>query len=656
MKKAKRKNPKDKKQIKNPLQDKKVQKKTDFKHIIIAAVIVIISAIVFYPSLENQFTNWDDPRYVTESEIIKDLSFENIKTIFSEPYFMNYHPLTILSYAIEYHYDKLNPKTYHTTNYILHLLNIILVFVFFYLITKRNLIIPSIVAFLFALHPMHVESVAWVAERKDVLYSLFYLSAIITYVKFLQHKNFSWYFLTIVLFLLSLLSKPMAVTLPVVLVLLDYFYKRKWNIKIVLEKVPFFLLALLFGIIAIIIQEGAIAKEGAVSYTEKLVVGFYGLFMYIYQVFVPLKLSTFYPYPRYDEVGGYLPTIFYFAPLISLGIISFLGLIVYKSKKYARVIVFGFLFYLSTISIVLQFLSVGKALMADRYTYLPYLGLFFIIAFAINDFISNKYKYAKFIKPIILTVVAAYLVFIVYLTHERIKVWKNSEVLWTDVLKNYPDADMAYRNRGNYYGKTDRADLAMKDYQILKANNQMDDETWGNLGNIYRMQEKYDKAFECYDNAVKLGPKEINAHINRGIINSILKKYDEAFIDFDNALKLGARIDKVAGNRAFAYLYSGDYDNAIKDFDIMIKGNPNDLNLYLNKGFAYFQKNDFKQAINNFNIVLKLNPKHAGAYYNLSVCNFRLNNYQEALDQALKSQKYGRKIEDSYINQIKSKI
>ncbi|MBT3208681.1 MAG: tetratricopeptide repeat protein [Bacteroidetes bacterium] len=643
-----------KKQLKKPSQLKKTRTKQNYKHFIIVAIIVIISAIVFYPSLKNGFTNWDDPRYVTESEIIQDLSFENIIKIFSEPYFMNYHPLTILSYALEYNYDKINPKVYHTTNYIFHLLNIVLVFILFYFISKRNLIIPSTVAFLFALHPMHVESVAWVAERKDVLYALFFLGSLITYVKFIENKNTKWYIFTIVLFILSLLSKPMAVTLPVVLVLLDYFYKRKFNTKLVLEKVPFFVLALLFGIIAIIIQEGAIAKEGAVSYVEKFLVGFYGLNIYIYRIFVPTELSTFYPYPRYDEIGGYLPTIFYLAPIISLIVVSLLGLIVFKSKKYARVIIFGFLFYAATISIVLQFLSVGKALIADRYTYIPYLGIFFIIAYAANDFATGKK--AKVMKSILVLIGIIYAVFIIALTHQRIKVWENSETLWTDVLKNYPDADMAYRNRGNYYGKTDRPDLAMKDYQVLMTNNQMDDETWGNLGNIYRMQEKYEDAFECYDKAVKMGPHEINAHINRGIINSILKKYDDAFVDFENALERGARIDKVAGNRAFAYLYSGEFDKAITDFDIMIRVNPNDINLYLNKGFAYFQKNEFDEANKNFEIVLKLNPKHAGAYYNMSVCNLRLKNYEKALDQALQSRKLGRKIEDSYINQIQDLV
>ena len=224
-----------KKQLKKPSQLKKTRTKQNYKHFIIVAIIVIISAIVFYPSLKNGFTNWDDPRYVTEGEIIQDLSFENIIKIFSEPYFMNYHPLTILSYALEYNYDKINPKVYHTTNYIFHLLNIVLVFILFYFISKRNLIIPSTVAFLFALHPMHVESVAWVAERKDVLYALFFLGSLITYVKFIENKNTKWYIFTIVLFILSLLSKPMAVTLPVVLVLLDYFYKRKFNTKLVLE-------------------------------------------------------------------------------------------------------------------------------------------------------------------------------------------------------------------------------------------------------------------------------------------------------------------------------------------------------------------------------------------------------------------------------------
>ena len=208
------------------------------KIILSLCLILAIPAISFFPSLKNDFLNWDDPQYVTENKMITELSWRNIETIFDSIYMGHYHPLTLLSYALEYRFFKLNPFAYHLTNLILHLINGLLVFWLIWML-KGGVLTSLVVSLLFGIHPLHVESVAWISERKDLLCSFFFLGSLVVYLTYLKTRRRRFYFLSLFLFLLSLLSKSMAVTLPLVLVLCDYLLDRKFDRKCLIEKIPF---------------------------------------------------------------------------------------------------------------------------------------------------------------------------------------------------------------------------------------------------------------------------------------------------------------------------------------------------------------------------------------------------------------------------------
>ena len=223
-------------------------------------LIVSMTAIVYYPSLNNGFINWDDNEYVGANMNIRSISWENIKDNFTSPYYGNYIPFTTLTYAVEYRLAKLNPRAYHATNLILHLFNCMLVFWFIYLFCGKEYV-ALIVALLFGIHPLHVESVAWVSERKDVLYSFFFLSSLISYTRYLKEKKVSYWSLSLLLFAASCLSKPMAVTLPLVLFLIDYLLHQKVEIKTLLLKIPFISISLIFGIISLLTQYGARTQD-----------------------------------------------------------------------------------------------------------------------------------------------------------------------------------------------------------------------------------------------------------------------------------------------------------------------------------------------------------------------------------------------------------
>jgi tetratricopeptide (TPR) repeat protein len=645
------------KQIRKKESPKSLNPKFNFRVLIVVAVILIITFFSYTPSLNNEFTNWDDPTYVMDNQYIIDLKKENINLMFTKPVSLNYHPLTILSLAINYHYSRLDPKPYHTTNLIFHLLNTLLVFIFIYLLSNRNLIIPLIVSVLFGVHPMHVESVAWVSERKDVLYTFFYISSLIFYLKYIDSNKFWFIVLAFLGFILSLLSKAMAVTVPVVMLLLDYYRQRKFNIRNGLEKLPFFILSLVFGIIAIKVQsQGAIAKPGVLTIFQKIIFASYGFWMYLVKLVVPVKLSTFYPYPRLIT-GGNLPVIFYVSPVIALAIA---GAVIASIKK-TRIILFGFIFYFVTVALVLQFMPVGKAIIADRYTYIPYIGLFFIIAFGFNKLLMNE-NVSKVIKYTTGIIMAAFILIMAYMGNAQAKVWKNSGTLWTQVIENYPSSDVAYKNRGNFFGELRQTAKAMSDYNVLLVNNEADGQIYGNMGNIYRMREEYDKAYEAYNKAVEMDKDYPTAYINRGIINSILKKYDEALADFDRAMQLGAIPYKVIGNRAYTYLYRGeknndpaDYNKAYNDFNYLVKLSPGDFNLYLNRGLVLTKINRYGEALNDFVYSTKLNPKYGGSYFNIFVCYYKLNDFKNAFNYAQQAKTLGYAVPDHYFNELKQK-
>ena len=224
--------------------------------IIWMGAILLLTLIAFYPSINCSFINWDDQFYVTDSKLIQSLSFENIKKIFSTESVvaLNYHPLTILSLAIDYHLGNLDPRQYHFTNLFIHILNTLLVFFFAYKLSDRKLIVGIFVSIFFGIHPMHVESVAWIAERKDVLYTFFFITGLLTYLSYSETKKKKFLVLTFIFFFLSVLSKAMAVVFPFVILLIDYYKARKVSLEVFVEKIPFFLISLIFGIFALRIQ------------------------------------------------------------------------------------------------------------------------------------------------------------------------------------------------------------------------------------------------------------------------------------------------------------------------------------------------------------------------------------------------------------------
>src|SRR6185436_7965524 len=346
-------------------------------------LILILTFIIYIPALNAGFVNWDDPDYVgANNTLIRDLSL--LPELITTPVQGNYHPLTMISLAINFAISKDAAWSYHLFNLIFHLINCILVYRLALLLSKNNSLIAFVTALLFGIHPLHVESVAWVSERKDVLYALFFIAGHISYTRYIDSGSKKQYWLTLLFVVLSLLSKPAAVIFPVSLLCIDILRNRNISFKLLTEKIVFLIPAIILGLLTIGAQKniGATGEE-YFGLGKNILFGFYGIMMYFVKMIIPYKLSTFYPFPPLNEP---LSAAYYLAPLFAL----VLAVVTYFTWKKYRFVAFGISFYIANLLLVLQIFSVGSAVIAERYTYVPYIGLFFIAGCLLDRFAKGK--------------------------------------------------------------------------------------------------------------------------------------------------------------------------------------------------------------------------------------------------------------------------
>jgi len=514
--------------------------------------ILLISLLAYIPVLKNSLLDWDDNGYIKNNPLIHNI---NLKNIFSSNVLSNYHPVTILILAIEYHFFGLNATGYHAVNLFIHLLNIILVFQAISLFSNKPLV-ALVTAFLFGVHPLHVESVAWVAELKDLLYALFFFASYIFYLKYVNESKKRYYIIALLFFLVSLLSKAMAASLPVILLLTDYVKGRKFNNKILLEKIPFFFLAIVLGIVAMQAQKASGATDMAVfSVPQRLVFACYSFVSYLVNFILPINLSAFYPYPV--KPGEEIPFQYYFYLPIVMGLIT--GVI--YSIRHTKKLFFGFGFFAITIFLVLQLIPVGSAVMADRYSYIPSFGIFYLFGEGIG------YLWEKNLRYLSIIILSGVVIFFSMKTYSRCSIWENDFVLWNDVIKQYQNIPVAYNNRGHIYMNEKNYDKALSDFdKAIKL--KPESETflyYYNRGSVLMAKNLFAEAIIDFNMAVKIKPDFILAIEKQGLAYFNLKKYKEAISCYSNVIKLQPNFAEAYYYRAFAIYFTGNKEAACKD-------------------------------------------------------------------------------------------
>jgi len=539
------------------------------------AAIALAAVAVHLRVLGNGFVNFDDVFYITRNPLIASLSPENLRSWFTGFYFGNYQPLTLLSLALDHRLAGPDPRLFHAVNLLLHAGNALLVFHLVRLLFAREggPWLAAATAALFAVHPLLVESVAWAAQRKDVLYALFYLGSLVAYVAFARRPAGAGrrlYAASVLLFALSLLSKAMAVSLVGAILAVDLHLRRlpgrggddsarPTPAAYLREKLPFLILALAAGVTAVLAQRSAAFLGSPALHTplQRAAIAGYGFAHYAAKLVLPLGLSAYHPYPA---MGGGVPPGF--LPHLAVVAAAAAGLVLALRRHPAAA--FAILFYLVNILPVLQWLPVGDFIVAERFAYLASLGVFLLMALGLRALIDRRRRWRAPLTAAFL----AYLLLLGVLTDRRCGVWRDSVTLWNDVLARYPDTPLALNNRGLAWAE--RGDRAA--------------------------------ALADLDRALQLDPNYADALGNRGVVKGERGDYDGAIADFDAALRLAP---------AFAAARAGRADALFR------------------RGVARYQAADYAGAAADFARVAAEQPAYPGVQQNLGAARRRLEPARE---------------------------
>ena len=569
--------------------------------------ILVLTFVVYIPCLDNGFTNWDDNPYVTENPL---LAHPTVQAVLTTPLEGNYHPLTIWSLALNYRISGLDPASYHWLSLLLHLADTALVFLFIWALTGGRLWTTVATSLFFGVHPMHVESVAWISGRKDVLYAFFYLLGMIAYLRYLERRQILWLGLALLAFVLSAASKPAAVVFPVTLLAIDYYRRRLFSLSMLAEKAPFFAVSLVCGLLTLKAQQsvGAVADPHLWSPIQKLLIASYGTVMYVIKLFVPVHLSALYPYPNMQGKG--MGPEFYLA-LVALAVL--LPTMVYLCRR-NRAVLFGVGFFFINVVLVLQFFTVGQAVMADRYTYLPYIGLLFALAWWLDE---RPALGGAPIRPLVAAGLFLLLPLSLFQTWARCDVWQNSETLWNDTIQKYPEAVPAYSGRGLV--KVSRGDLAgaEADYSRAIALNPRYRDAYINRGIAYFKMHEYEKSIADRRRAVELEPRNPGNYKEYGSIGEAfqqLGRNDSAYTYFDRAIELNPGYPEARNNRGIIKMWGGDLEGAVADFSGAIELNPKYRAAYANRAIAYTSLREYDKSIADSRRAVELEPRNPNNY------------------------------------------
>lgn len=578
-----------------------------YQTILICVFLVVSTLSVYRQVLECEFVNFDDTIYVTENEHVNTgLSWDNTKWAFKAGKVGYWHPLTWLSHMLDCELYGVKPGMHHLTNLVIHIANSLLLFLLLQRLTS-SLWKSAFVAALFALHPINVDSVAWVAERKNVLSTLFWILTIWAYTSYVRRGGILRYLITLLIFALGLLAKPMLVTLPFVMLLLDYWPyerirfgiyskrdksapagKRKTTIPgLVWEKAPFFALSavsvylssLSTKLLGITISTEWVpmklrAANALVSYAR-----------YIGKAFWPQGLAVFYPFPKavplWQGMGA----------LAILLVLSFVLVWVLREKRYLGV---GWLWFLGTLLPVSGLVQAGLwPAMADRWAYVPLVGIFIATAWGIGD-LAGKWRLHKYL---LVSGAGVCISALMVCTLLQVRYWQNGFTLFTRALEVTSDNPIAHLN----------------------------------LGNVLLKEQKIDEAIAHYKRAIEIYKDHVEAHFNLGLALELDKKYDEAIEEYFTVLRLKEDHWKASFHMGNAFSKKGMLDEAISHYYKALQLKPDDIEVHFNLGSALVKKGAINEGVKHYNKALEINPHSVEVLNNLGNALSRQKRYSEAV-------------------------
>ncbi|MFC1798187.1 tetratricopeptide repeat protein [Thermodesulfobacteriota bacterium] len=590
------------------------------RHTAIGVFLIVAILLVYSQMRSFEFINFDDPLFVKNNHYVQQgLTLKTAIWSFTDAtWSTNYWvPLTWLSILLDYQLYGMNAGGFHLTNMFFHILNTLLLFLALDRMTGR-IWRSAFTAALFALHPLHVESVAWVTERKDMLSTFFWMLTLLSYVRYTKRPGASRYVLLFLCMLFGLMSKPMLVTLPFVLLLLDLWplarvrtdvadgLQRSIFWRLGREKIPLFILITGVSVMAFLTQQagGAVKSLTVYPMTVRLANALVAYIKYMGKMFWPVKLSFLYPHP------GALPLWQVFAAAGLLALITFVAAKTIKQYPYIMV---GWLWYLGTLVPVIGIVVIGPHAMADRYTYIPLVGLFMIIAWGIPD-IFEKWRYKMMFLPILAT---GTLLALSVVSWFQVGHWQNNMTLYRHAIEVKRDNLTAYLNLGAALQEADRLDLAEKYYAEMIQINPEDPSAYNNLGFMAAQKGQMKDAIRYYRTALAKDPQNVFAYNNLGIALSGIGKENDAIARFSEVLRIDPSYMKAYTNMGNVFFKQGRYGKARECFLKVIENDPYDAKAHNDLGSALAKLGRLEEAIAHFREALRIKPDFQIARNNL---------------------------------------
>jgi protein O-mannosyl-transferase len=549
----------------------------------ICIFLAVITFVVFSQTLHHEFVNYDDELYVADNPaVLGGLSLKGIIWAFTHNVNVNWTPLTMITHMLDHQLYGTNAGGHHLTSVLLHLASVLVLFLVLKEMTGA-LWRSAFVAALFAIHPLHVESVAWIAERRDVLSGLFFMLTLGAYVRYVEKskvqspKSKVCYGLTLVFFALGLMSKPMVVTLPLVLLLLDYWPLKRfpqpgdrlipW--RLVAEKGPLLALSGAVCVATLFAQKEAIQSVPLAMRIGNALVSYVA---YLGQMIYPVGLAVFYPYPGNGLALWKVISAFVLLLVISAGVVA--------ARRKQPWFLVGWLWYLGMLVPAIGLIQSGLRARADRYTYLPQVGLYLLLAWAAVELCAGWRHRRAVLGGCAMIILAA----LIFCARVQTSYWRNSELLWTHTLACTSDNAEAHYNLGNALLKKGDVDEAIDHYQKALQISPNSADVHNNFGNALIKKDSVDKAIDHYQKALQINPTYAKAHLNLG--SALLKK--------------------------------GSADEAITHFQKALQINPDYVNAHLNLGNALLKKGSVDEAITHYQKALQINPDNTEAQNNLA--------------------------------------